>query len=158
MSIGVFAGSFCPVTLGHVDAIERASKLVDKLYVVMGINSSKNYVIPKDSRLDMLKRSLKHISNVEVLSTDGMLTDFCKELGATIMIKSIRNAMDLQQVIDLVDINENFWEGQTVFVVGGKQYRHISSSLVRELAELGKDFSTYVPTCCLEEITKFLVR
>ena len=158
MKIGVFAGSFCPVTLGHVDAIEHASKLVDKLFVVMGINASKNYVIPKESRLDMLTRSLQHISNVTVVATDGMLTDFCQEIGATVMIKSIRNALDLQQVIDLADINENYWDGETVFVVGSKEYRHVSSSLVRELAGLGKDFSAYVPACCVEETTKFLVR
>lgn len=157
MSIGVFAGSFCPVTKGHVDAIEKSAKLVDKLYVVMGININKKYVIDIDARLAMLKRALGHISNVEVCTYNGMMTDFCKKIGATVMIKSIRNAMDLQSVIDLCDINESYWDGETVFVVGSKQYRHISSSLVRELASFGQDFSEYVPENCLEEITKYLV-
>jgi len=85
------------------------------------------------------------------------MTDFCKKVGATVMIKSIRNAMDLQSVIDLCDINETYWDGETVFVVGSKQYRHVSSSLVRELASFGQDFSQYVPENCLEEITKYLV-
>ena len=157
MLIGVFAGSFCPVTKGHVDAIEKSAKLVDKLYVVMGINFSKTYAIGIQSRLDMLKRALAHIPNVEVYSHEGMMTDFCKTVGATVMIKAIRNAMDLQSVIDLCDINESFWDGETVFVVGSKQYRHVSSSLVRELASLGQDFSEYVPENCLDEITKYLV-
>lgn len=157
MSIGVFAGSFCPVTKGHVDAIEKSAKLVDKLYVVMGINFSKTYAIGIQVRLDMLKRALAHIPNVEVYSHEGMMTDFCKTVGATVMIKAIRNAMDLQSVIDLCDINESFWDGETVFVVGSKQYRHVSSSLVRELASLGQDFSEYVPENCLDEITKYLV-
>ena len=157
MSIGVFAGSFCPVTKGHVDAIEKSAKLVDKLYVVMGVNFAKKYAISVEARLDMLKRALGHISNVEVCSHEGMMTDFCKNVGATVMIKSIRNAMDLQSVIDLCDINESYWDGETVFVVGNKQYRHVSSSLVRELASLGQDFSEYVPENCLEEITKYLV-
>ena len=157
MSIGVFAGSFCPVTKGHVDAIEKSAKLVDKLYVVMGVNVAKKYAIGIEARLGMLKRALEHTPNVEICAHDGMMTDFCKKVGATVMIKSIRNAMDLQSVIDLCDINETYWDGETVFVVGSKQYRHVSSSLVRELASFGQDFSQYVPENCLEEITKYLV-
>lgn len=157
MSIGVFAGSFCPVTKGHVDAIEKSAKLVDKLYVVIGVNFSKKYAIDLDARLDMLKRALSHISNVTVVAHEGMMTDFCKQVGATVMIKSIRNALDLQSVIDLCDINESYWDGETVFVVGSKQYRHVSSSLVRELASLGQNFDEYVPENCLEEIKKYLV-
>ncbi|MDE7454703.1 MAG: pantetheine-phosphate adenylyltransferase [Clostridia bacterium] len=158
MRIGVYAGSFCPVTLGHVDAIAKSAHLVDKLYVVMGVNAQKKYVIPADARLDMLKCALKDLSNVEVVAYDGMMTDYCRQVGATVMIKSIRNAMDTQSVIDITDVNDNFWDGETVFVVGSKQYRHISSSLVRELAGLKKDFSQYVPKCCLDEITKYLVK
>ena len=158
MRIGVYAGSFCPVTKGHVDAIEKASKLVDKLYVVMGVNAEKKYVIPQEARLAMLQKSISHISNVQAVSHNGMMTDFCKEVSATVMIKSIRNALDLQSVIDLSDINKSYWTGETVFVVGSKEYRHISSSLVRELASLGQDFSECVPACCVDEIKKYLAR
>lgn len=158
MRIGVYAGSFCPITKGHVDAIEKASKLVDKLYVVMGVNAEKTYVIPQDARFTMLQKSISHLKNVEAVVYNGMMTDYCKKVGATVMIKSIRNALDLQSVIDLSDINISFWDGETVFVVGSKEYRHISSSLVRELASLGQDFSEYVPECCVEEIKKYLAR
>jgi len=123
----------------------------------MGVNIAKQYAIPCDARLSMLKCALADLPQVEVAYCEGMLTDFCKKVGATVMIKSIRNAMDLQSVIDLADINENYWDGETVFVVGSKEYRHISSSLVRELASLKQDFSEYVPKCCLDEITKYLV-
>lgn len=158
MRIGVYAGSFCPVTKGHVDAIERASRLVDKLYVVVGVNAAKNYAIPADARLSMLKRAVGHVGNAEVVAYSGMMTEFCKQVSATVMVKSIRNAMDIQSVIDLSDINEAYWAGDTVFVVGSKQYRHVSSSLVRELAGLKQDFSQYVPECCLDDITKYLVK
>lgn len=158
MRIGVYAGSFCPVTKGHVDAIEKAARLVDKLYVVMGINAEKTYVIPQKVRLAMLQKSISHISNAEAVAHSGMMTDLCKSVSATVMIKSIRNALDLQSVIDLADINISYWTGETVFVVGSKEYRHISSSLVRELAGLGQDFSEYVPDCCVEEIKKYLAR
>ena len=158
MRIGVYAGSFCPVTKGHVDAIEKASKLVDKLYVVMGVNADKTYLIPQEARLEMLQKSIAHLKNAEAVAHDGMMTDFCKSVGATVMIKSIRNALDLQSVIDLADINKSYWTGETVFVVGSKEYRHISSSLVRELAQLGQDFTEYVPKCCVDEIKKYLAR
>ena len=158
MRIGVYAGSFCPITKGHVDAIEKAAKLVDKLYVVVGVNVDKNYVIPDNARLEMLQKAISHVANSQAVSHSGMMTDFCKAVNATVMIKSIRNALDLQSVIDLSDINKSYWDGETVFVMGNKEYRHISSSLVRELASLGQDISEYVPNCCLEEIKKYLVK
>ena len=158
MRIGVYAGSFCPVTKGHVDAIEKAAKLVDKLYVVVGQNVEKQYAIPDNARLEMLNAAVSHIKNAQAVLRSGMMTDFCKDVGATVMIKSIRNALDLQSVIDLSDVNKNYWDGETVFVVGNKEYRHISSSLVRELAFLGQDFSEYVPACCVGEIKKYLVK
>ena len=158
MRIGVYAGSFCPVTRGHVDAIEKAAKLVDKLYVVVGVNSSKDYAIPLDARLNMLKKAISHVKNAQAVAHDGMMTDFCKQVGAEVMIKSIRNALDLQSVIDLSDVNQSYWQGETVFVVGSKAYRHISSSLVRELASLGQDYSEFVPQSCYEEITKYLTK
>ena len=158
MKKGVYAGSFCPVTLGHVDSIEKAAKLVDKLYVVVGVNASKNYAIPLEARLNMLKRAISHIKNAEAVAFEGMMTDFCKQVGAEVMIKSIRNALDLQSVIDLNDINQSYWQGETVFVVGSKQFRHVSSSLVRELAGLGQDFSEFVPKNCHDEIKKYLDR
>lgn len=157
MQTGVFAGSFCPVTKGHVDAIEKSAKLVDKLYVVLGVNVNKKYAIPADARLSMLKKALGHLNNVQVVQYDGLLTDFCKQVNADVMIKSVRNAMDLQAVIDLNDINLQSWSGQTVFVVGDKAYRHISSSLVRELAEFNQDIGAYVPQVCLDDIKKYLV-
>lgn len=158
MRIGVFAGSFCPVTKGHVEAIEQSARLVDKLYVVVGINAEKKYCIPSDARLDMLKRAIAHVSNAEAVFHNGMMTDFCKNVGATVMIKSIRNATDLQSVIDLCDINRRYWDGETVFVVCSNKYRHVSSSLVRELAGLGQDVSEYVPDCCAEEIKGYLAK
>lgn len=156
MRIGVYAGSFCPITKGHVDAIEKSAKLVDKLYVAVGFNVSKKYVIPGDARVEMACRALGHLNNVEVVAVSGMMTDFCKKVGATVMIKSIRNALDLQSVIDLADTNDNYWDGETVFVVGSKDFRNVSSSLVRELAFLQQDFSAYVPENCLEDIKKYL--
>ena len=156
MKIGVYAGSFCPITKGHVDAIEKAAKLVDKLYVAVGVNVDKHYLMPDDVRLSTVKKALSHVKNAEAVSVEGMMTEFCKSVGATVMIKSIRNALDLQSVIDLCDTNANFWDGETVFVVGSRQYRNVSSSLVRELALLKQDYSNYVPEECIADVRKYL--
>ena len=156
MKIGVYAGSFCPVTKGHVDAIEKAAKLVDKLYVAVGVNMDKTYLMPDDARLSTVQKATAHVKNAQAVLVDGMMTEFCKKVSATVMIKSIRNALDLQSVIDLADTNENYWDGETVFVVGSRQYRNVSSSLVRELAALKQDYSAYVPTECLDDVKKYL--
>lgn len=156
MKIGVYAGSFCPITKGHVNAIEKASRLVDKLFVVVGVNPQKRYALSDNDRLSFAKRALSFIGNVEVVFFEGMMTDFCKQVGATVMIKSVRNAQDLQQVLDLCDTNAQFWDGETVFVAGDKDFRHISGTLVRELASLGQDISAFVPENCVAEISEQL--
>lgn len=156
MKRGVYAGSFCPVTNGHVDAIEKAARLVDKLYVVVGVNPSKRYAMSDEARFSAVSKAVAHLPEVEVVFYGGMMTDFCKSVNADVMIKSIRNATDLQQVIDLADVNADFWQGETVFVVGDKKWRNVSASLVRELAFLGKDVSAYVPACCADEICRAL--
>ena len=112
MRIGVFAGSFCPVTKGHVDAIEKAAKLVDKLYVVMGVNTNKSYAISKQARFEMLSRSINHIQNVQAVAFDGMLTEYCKQVNASVMIKSVRNAMKLTGTAKRFSL----WEARTTAI------------------------------------------
>ena len=154
--IGVYAGSFCPITVGHVDAIERASKIVDKLYVVVGVNCDKRYALTDEQRLDLTKKALKHLLNVEVVLHQGMMTDFCKQVDADVMIKSVRNLADIQQVLDIAAVNRDFWDGETTFLVGAPQYQHVSSSLVRELISLNQDVSHLLPAGLCQEITQLL--
>ena len=154
MRVGVFAGSFCPVTKGHVDVIRRSAKLVDKLYVVVGINVQKQYVMSDEDRLALLKKALVGIDNVEVVVYGGMMTDFCQSVSADVMIKAVRNAVDVQSVLDLTDINKRYWNGETVFIACDKRYQAVSSTLVRELLGLGKDISEYVPEGLKDDIVK----
>ncbi len=155
MRTGVFAGSFCPITNGHVDAIEKSARLVDKLYVVVGINSDKDYEITNQQRLSLVERAVQHIANVQVVLHTGMMTDFCEKVGADVMIKAVRNAVDAQQAIDINDVNERYWQGETVFVIGSSKYRHVSSTLVRELISLGKSISGLVPSELEQEIVEY---
>jgi len=154
--IGVFAGSFCPITSGHLDAITRAAKIVDKLYVVVGYNEQKKYLLSDEDRLDTVKYATRNLANVEVRLHKGMTTDFCKQVGATVMVKAVRNSTELQDVVDLSSANKQFWEGETVFIVADKRYQFLSSSLVRELISLGQDVSQLVPEGLAERFTKLL--
>ncbi|MCM1043611.1 MAG: pantetheine-phosphate adenylyltransferase [Corallococcus sp.] len=154
--IGVYAGSFCPVTKGHVNAIERAARIVDKLYVVIGVNSNKKYAISVQDRQRLLKYALENVNNAEIVVYDGMMTDFCRQVNADIMVKSVRNATDLQEVIDLASINRRFWNGETVFLTSDERYEHLSSSLVRELVKLQRDITPFVPEGLANEITELL--
>lgn len=156
MKVAVFGGSFCPVTNGHINVIERASKLVDKLYVVIGVNYKKQYAISLQDRLDLLKHALRHLDNVVVDFTDGLMTDYCKKVNAQLMIKAVRNACDLQEVIDLNEINKRMWQGETVCIVCDKQYQHISSSLVRELVNYDQPIDDIVPSGLASHIVNLL--
>ena len=155
MKIGIFAGSFCPVTVGHVDAIRRAAKLVDKLYVVVGVNIAKKYVMPDEARLQSVVAATSDIPNVECALHKGLLVDYARKVSATVMIKVVRNATETDEVLMLVDINRDMWEGETVFIAADRNLRHVSSSLVRELALLGKDYSAYVPQAALPIVKKY---
>ncbi len=154
MQIGIFAGSFCPVTIGHVDAIRRAASLCDKLYVVVGVNIGKKYAMSDDDRLAAVKAATSKIANVECVLHRGLLVDFCKSVNANVMYKVVRGADELSEVTTLVDINRDMWEGETVFIIADRNMRHVSASLVRELAAFGKDYSAYVPEAALEIVKR----
>lgn len=156
MKTAVFAGSFCPITNGHLDIIRRSAKLVDKLYVVVGVNFNKKYAISLKDRISLIKQATKDIDNVVVDSTDGLMTDYCIKVNAQCMIRAVRNATDLQELIDITEINKRFWQGETVCIVCDKQYQHISSSLVRELVSLGQSIDGLVPDELVGNITALL--
>ena len=156
MRIGIYPGSFDPVTLGHLDIIERASRMVDTLIIGVLVNGAKSPMFTTEERVELIKKVTKHLPNVEVVLHQGMMTDFCKAVNADVMIKSIRNTADLQQVLDIADVNREYWDGETCFVVGAPQYQHVSSSLVRELVGLNQDITNFVPAGLAEEITKLL--
>lgn len=155
MIIGVFAGSFCPVTVGHVDGIARAAKLCDKLYVVVGVNIHKQYAMPDEARLAAVKAATADLPNVECVLWEGLLVDFCKQVHADVMFKSVRDGSELADVLTLADVNRDMWDGETVFLPADKSLRHVSASLVRELAAFGKDYSRYVPTSALAIVKKY---
>lgn len=156
MKIGVFAGSFCPVTNGHVNVIERASRLVETLYVVIPLNVNKNYSISLQDRKLLLAEAVKNLPNVVVRDTKKALVDFCAEVNADVIIKSVRNAVDMQFEMDMAEINNSLTGIETVFLAADKKYSAVSSTYVRELAAFNKDITPYVPRELAPKITELL--
>ena len=152
--IGLFTGSFDPMTNGHMDLIERASKLFDKLYVGIFYNPHKNGVLPIESRLETVEKAVGHLKNVQVISShDELVVDVARKLGVHVLVRGLRNAADLQYEASFDFYNHQLaGEIETVYLHSRPEHVYISSSAVRELLKFEQDISKYVPNVVLEEL------
>ena len=152
--IGLFTGSFDPMTNGHMDLIERASKLFDKLYVGIFYNSHKNGFLPIESRLESVEKAVGHLKNVQVIAShDELVVDVARKLGVHVLVRGLRNATDLQYEASFDFYNHQLaGEIETVYLHSRPEHVYISSSAVRELLKFEQDISKYVPNVVLEEL------
>jgi len=152
--IGLFTGSFDPITKGHLDLIERASKLFDTLYVGIFYNPHKNGFLPIESRLKTVEKAVAHIENVQVLvSHDELVVDVARSIGTEVLVRGLRNATDLQYEASFDFYNHQLaGEMETIYLHSRPEHVYISSSAVRELLKFGQDISDYVPNAVLEEL------
>ena len=151
--IGVYAGSFDPVTVGHEDIIRRAAKLCDKLYVTVMYNINKQGCFTVDQRVELLSKVTSSIPNVEVTSWDGLMVDYVRKIGANFVVRGIRGMRDLESERDLAELNARLLPGlETIFLLSKPELGCISSSAVREAALFGADYSGFVPSCILDDI------
>lgn len=152
----LIAGSFDPVTSGHLDIIKRAAEMFETIYVVCFNNSSKKNMFTPDQREDMLKIACKDIDNVITASHEGLLADFAKEHGISIIIKGIRDSNDLAYELDLATINRTIDpELDTIFMPARPELTHISSSFVRDVIKYGRYIKGILPSG-VEEYIKAL--
>ena len=153
MRIAVYPGSFDPITNGHLDIIERASKIFDK--VVVGVLNNKNKM-PKftsEERVMLIKRVTKHLPNVETASFDGLLVDFARENNANVIIKGLRTVNDFEYEFQMALLNKALdSECETMFMMTNSKYSYISSSMVNELASYKGDLAGLVPTEIINHI------
>jgi pantetheine-phosphate adenylyltransferase len=132
MRIAVVPGSFDPMTIGHINIIERASKLFDKVFVAVMINDKKSYMFTREQRTQIAKLSLAHLDNVEVIFDDGMLADLALRLDACAIVKGIRDWKDYQYEFEMAQFNfKRNPKAQTVFLPCDEGAREISSTVVR---------------------------
>ncbi len=145
MKISIYPGSFDPITNGHIDIIERASKISDKLIVSVLNNGEKKSLFTIDERVEMIKDSTKHFQNVEVDSFDGLLVDYAKKKDASIVIRGLRAVTDFEYELQLAQTNRELYnKAETVFLLTSIQYSYLSSSIVKQVAAENGDISKFV--------------
>lgn len=145
MTTAVFPGTFDPVTHGHVDIATRARMLFDHVIVAVAHNSTKAPLLDVETRVDLARRSLAHLTRVEVKATDDLLVDFCRGEGAAVIVKGLRGGADYDYERPMALMNRSLAGIETVFVTGDNGLSHIASSLVRDIARHGGDIAAYVP-------------
>ena len=155
LKIAIYPGSFDPVTLGHLDIIERAAKIVDELVVAVLMNGSKSPLFTVEERVNMLREVTKHIGNVKVMSFSGLLVDFAKEINASIIIRGLRAITDFEYELQMAQTNHILNDKiDTVFLTSNLEYSYLSSSTVKEVASFGGDISKFVPEYVIDRIYK----
>ena len=147
MKIAIYPGSYDPITNGHLDIIERSSKLFDKIIVAVARNKDKDSGLFSESeRITMISKSIIHLNNVEVDSFNGLLVNYATDKNANAIIRGLRALSDFESEFKMALMNRSLEEEiSTVFMMPHEKYTHISSSLVKEVAWLGGDVSAYVP-------------
>ncbi|NLI22619.1 MAG: pantetheine-phosphate adenylyltransferase [Clostridiales bacterium] len=152
-SLCVYPGSFDPVTLGHIDLIERAAKLFPNLVVAVLNNPDKQGTFTTERRLAMLAKACAHLSNVKIDSFGGLLVDYMRKAGAGIVLRGLRAVTDFENEFQMAQVNRQIApEIETLFLMTSPDYAYISSSAVRQIASFGGDVSTLVPACILEDV------
>lgn len=146
MNTAIYPGSFDPITNGHLDLIERGSRLVDKLIVAILKNEEKRVLFSIEERTEMLREAVGRFPNVEVASFNGLLVDFAAQSGAQVILRGIRAISDYEYELQMALMNRRLRpQIETVFLMSGEAYSFISSRLVKEVIGLGGNISGLVP-------------
>ena len=156
--IAVYPGSFDPVTKGHLDILERASSMFDKVIIAVLKNNSKKSYMPTSDRVELIRQSIKdmeNLENVEVGSFEGLTIDYARKVGAKFLIRGLRAVSDFEYEMQLSQTNQAIApEIGTVFLITKPKYHFISSGIVKELSFLGQDVSKFVPKSVVEYLQK----
>lgn len=145
MKVMVYPGSFDPITLGHLDIIKRASKMTDKLIVTVMDNPKKKTFFTVDERVDMIKKSIVGIDNIVVDSSSGLMVDYMRKVGATAAIRGLRAVTDFEYEMQWATFNQMLDdEFEAVFLMANTEHSFLSSSIVREIGQLGGDIRKMV--------------
>ena len=155
MKTAVYTGSFDPITLGHLNVIERSCRLVDLLVIGIGINIEKSGLFKPDERMELVQRVTSHLSNVEVKPFEGLAVNFVKQCNAKVMIRGVRPLTDIAAEFTMMMANRALNdELETVFLMADGEYAHVSSTLIKQIAPLADDeqLARFVPKAIVPDL------
>jgi pantetheine-phosphate adenylyltransferase len=142
----VCAGTFDPITMGHLDVIERASRIFPRIVMAVAVNPGKHPMFTPEERIELVKKSTAHLSGIEVQTFDGLLVDFAKENGIHVIVRGLRAFSDFEYEFQMALMNRKLKpEIETLFLMPKQDYSYVSSSNVRTVASLGGDITQFVP-------------
>lgn len=144
----IYAGSFDPITLGHLDIMERASRIFGRLVVGVGINLEKQYMFTHEERMEHIRLATEHLPNIEVRTFRGLAVDFVRDCGSSIMIRGVRPITDIPAEMTMMMANRRLaHDVETLFMVADGELAHVSSSLIKQIAFLASDemFRKFLP-------------
>ncbi len=147
-SIAIYPGSFDPITLGHLDIMERASRIFDKLIIGIGVNLEKAHLFTPEERMEQIRLSTQHLPNIEIRTFNGLAVRFVEECGANIMIRGVRPITDIPAELTMMMANRRLSNRvETLFMIADGELAHVSSSLIKQIAGLaGRDeFRKFLP-------------
>ena len=153
MRRAVCPGSFDPVTLGHLDIVERASAIYDEVTVAVLVNKKKSSLFSVDERMDLLTQVTAHYGNVKVDSFHGLLVDYCRTHDIPVIVKGLRAISDFDYELQMAQMNHGLAGVETLFMTTNPLFSFLSSSLVKEVATFGGDVSALVPPRVLDRLT-----
>lgn len=151
----MYPGSFDPITIGHIDLIERCSRMFDEVIVALMVNGEKHYLFSKEERKSMIVNSVSHLKNVTVVVGEGLTVDFADKMNCDVLVRGIRAVMDYEAELQQATANRTLNpKVETLFLVASPKYSFISSSVARTIASYGGDLTQFVPNNVAEMLKK----
>ena len=141
----IFPGSFDPITVGHVDIVEKSLKIFDEIIIALGTNPEKKYMFTESQRLNFIIQYFKNKKNIKVVAYDGLTFELCKKLDVKYIVRGVRNILDFEYEKNMAEFNRNLGQIETIIITSSNKNSHISSSFVKELIKNNSDFEHLVP-------------
>jgi pantetheine-phosphate adenylyltransferase len=157
----VYTGSFDPITLGHLNVIERSSRLVDTLVVGVGLNIDKQSLFTAEERVELIRRTTSHLENIEVKMFDGLAVHFVRDCEARVIVRGVRSLTDMESEFTMTLANRKLDPDiETVFLMADEEFSHVSSSLIKQITPLAgdKELARFVPEVIIADLREKLAR